>query len=140
MEILVVLAIIALAMTFAMVVVSGARKKSRDTRRQADLKEMRSAIEFYVSDNGEAPDSLADLVPQNMPIIPVDPLGGTSYGYVDLGGSSYALAAALETLGQAEPLGSDFDGAIPITVNGQARNCNENAGASNESLYCLYWP
>lgn len=140
LEILVVVGLLALIATIVLVTIGSARKSSRDTKRQSDLKEIRSAIEFYISDARVAPDALADLEPAYIRVLPGDPVAGKSYGYVNLGGSSYALAAALENTGQGKPLDSDFDGAIPITIDGVAHDCSDAAGAEDESVYCLYSP
>ncbi len=55
MELIVVMAIIALISTFAMVAISNARKASRDAVRRADLRQIRNAIEFYYDDNNSYP-------------------------------------------------------------------------------------
>ncbi len=54
-ELLVVIAILGLLSTIVMTSLTGARKKARDTRRVADLRQLNTAIQFYINDNGHAP-------------------------------------------------------------------------------------
>lgn len=62
-ELLVVIAIIGLLASVVMVALNGARMKARDTRRKADLKQIRMALELYYQDNNKYP-----------------PAGGCAYG------------------------------------------------------------
>lgn len=55
-ELLVVIAIIGLLSTMAVIALGDARQKTRDAKRQADLKVLQTAIELYISDNGYEPD------------------------------------------------------------------------------------
>lgn len=81
-ELMVVIAIIGLLASIVMVSLGGAREKSRDSRRQADLKSIQLALSLYYNDNGmypkniyatsgSAPDN--GLAPNYLPIVPVDP-------------------------------------------------------------------
>lgn len=54
-ELLVVVAILGLLSTIVMTSLTGARKKARDARRVADLRQINTAIQFYINDNGHAP-------------------------------------------------------------------------------------
>lgn len=54
-ELLVVIAIMGLLATIVMTSLNGARKKGRDTRRIADLRQFNTAIQFYITDYGHAP-------------------------------------------------------------------------------------
>jgi len=54
-ELLVVIAIIGLLATITLVSVNDARQKAKITRAQADLKQLRNAIEFLVDDTGKWP-------------------------------------------------------------------------------------
>lgn len=54
-ELLVVIAIIGLLATIAVITVSGVQARARDTRRQADLKQLGTAIQLYYEDNGAYP-------------------------------------------------------------------------------------
>ncbi len=54
-ELLVVIAIIALLATIVIASLNCARKKARDARRLADIKEIQKAIEMYYDDHGRYP-------------------------------------------------------------------------------------
>ena len=54
-ELLVVIAIIGLLSTVAVVSLNNARKKARMTKRAADMKQMRTALELYYNDNNGYP-------------------------------------------------------------------------------------
>ncbi len=55
-ELLVVIAIIGILSTMAVIALGNARAKARDAKRQSDLKMLQTAIELYISDNGNVPD------------------------------------------------------------------------------------
>ena len=112
-ELLVVIAIIGLLSSVILASLNGARKKGRDARRSADLKETQIALELYYSNNGVYPTlttvnttqagfatALAALTTEgDIPTIPSDPLGGTAfYAYTSTtGGTFYCLGATMET-------------------------------------------
>ena len=100
-ELLVVISIIGLMSTIAVVSLNSSRAKSRDTKRIADLKQVRTALESYVIDNGAYPTcgqacttycdcttvgwggsfSALEIKPTYMASIPTDPIGNATYGY-----------------------------------------------------------
>ncbi|MCK5459899.1 type II secretion system protein [Candidatus Parcubacteria bacterium] len=51
-ELLVVIAIIGILSTMAVVALTGANTKARDSKRMSDLKVLQTAVEMYISDNG----------------------------------------------------------------------------------------
>lgn len=113
-ELLVVIAIIGLLASIVLASLNSARKKSRDARRLADLKQIQNAMELYANDNGGTyPDvaaagtaeaittlAAAGLGTSFIPAIPDDPLGGTvHYHWVTPTNSNttqYCLGANLE--------------------------------------------
>jgi len=54
-ELLVVIAIIGLLSTLAVVALSSAREKARDSKRLSDLKQIQTALELYASDSNGYP-------------------------------------------------------------------------------------
>lgn len=54
-EVLVVAAIIAMLATIIVTSMGLVRSKGRDARRMADIRQINSAIQFYINDNGHAP-------------------------------------------------------------------------------------
>ena len=109
-ELLVVVAIIGILATIIILSLGGAREKARDSRRAADLVEMRNALEIYYARNlnyplgsGTCNDSWnavsATLVGSNLGFyrIPQDPMGEIrSYCYCSSDGQQYTLGAQLE--------------------------------------------
>ncbi len=101
-ELLVVIAIIGLLSTIAVVSLTGTRAKARDTKRLADLKQIQSAVEFYMIDNNVYPSSLgvASAYIPNIPTDPINTAGQYGYYYVTqfkkTGSCSY-LATGLDT-------------------------------------------
>lgn len=98
-ELLVVIAIIGLLSSVVLASLNGARKKGRDSRRIADLKQMQTALELYYDNNRAYPAALASLVTDgSMPAIPSDP-GTYSYVYVENATTNnyYCIGATLES-------------------------------------------
>lgn len=143
-ELLVVIAIIGVLASVVLASLNTARRKSRDARRLADIKQIQVALELYFDANGEYPDAVNDLEGTNacgtanrcMPQVPEDPVGQTAYPYDSYTTStnppvaaddcdeatetcvSYHLGAALE-----EDTNPALDGDIDAdgnTIDGQA--------------------
>lgn len=92
-ELLVVISIIALLASVVLIGLNSARIKARNTKRKADIAQLRKAIETYFQDNGFYPDAgttpnreidaqnlAPELVPKYISQIPRDP-SGTSQNY-----------------------------------------------------------
>ena len=74
-EMLVVLAIVALLLTIAVPRYFGSLERSRETALRMNLKILRVTIDKFYADRGKYPDSLAELVEQKYLLaIPVDPI------------------------------------------------------------------
>lgn len=116
-ELLVVIAIIGILSAFITANFSGVRQKGRDAQRKQNLSQIRSALEFYRSDQGGYPPSLT-----NCPVggpnylgssacnitylnpIPKDPLNSGSFVFSYSSGSTsqYTLTACLENTQDSE--------------------------------------
>ena len=104
-ELLIVMGIIGVLSALALVALSGARKQAKDSKRKADLEQIRSALEMYRSDLKDYPltasvvcsGSIAGGGTTYMAIIPCDP-GGASlrYLYNRVSPNVYYLCADLE--------------------------------------------
>jgi len=71
-ELLVVIAIIGLLSTLAVVALNNARQKSRDARRLADIKQIQTGLELFLTDpNGTAVGSPSNGYPANLISNPV---------------------------------------------------------------------
>ncbi len=115
-ELLVVIAIIGLLSTLAVVALSSARLKARDSKRLSDLKQIQTALELYYTDRNEYPTDVDGVVlgvgatclsaleglntacPTDpyMGLIPKDPLDAQTYSYISADGSTYTITAQLE--------------------------------------------
>jgi len=108
-ELTVVVAIIGLLATMVLSSLNDTRKKSRDARRIADLKELRAALELYITSQpvptyppgpyAGASGLASKLVPNQITSLPTDPLNSASfvYRYCLISPTSYVLEALLET-------------------------------------------
>lgn len=114
-ELLVVMAIIGLLATMVITIAGEARAKSRDARREADIKTLQTALTLYVINNSAYPTAGgggvcldgADTVSSQLmsggviSTIPVDPRHDCStavhYHYTSTDGSTYSITYSLET-------------------------------------------
>ncbi|OGG50823.1 hypothetical protein A2763_00595 [Candidatus Kaiserbacteria bacterium RIFCSPHIGHO2_01_FULL_54_36] len=98
-ELLVVIAIIGLLSSVVLASLNNARKKGRDARRLADIKQLQLALELYSSDQAATgyPAALSSLVSTYIQAEPKDPSNSAwSYGYSG-SATTYCLGARLET-------------------------------------------
>ncbi len=109
-ELLVVISIIGLLSTFAIISLDNARKKARDGKRAADIKQLQTALDLYFNDNDQYPSS-ADVIfpgiltvaltPTYISKIPADPnTSGTPYHYYTASqnpAAFYAIRIGFET-------------------------------------------
>lgn len=133
-ELLVVIAIIGILSSVVLASLNSARRKSRDARRVADIKQLQLALELSYDTNGSYPAaiSVATLVtPGYIAAIPSDPTGAVAYPYDQISsGSSYHVGTNLETSNHTA-LSSDVDS---VTTNVEG---TDNDGCNNEtSRYC----
>ena len=87
-ELLVVIAIIGVLASIVLASLNTARKKSRDTRRVADMNQAKLALELYFDSNRNYPvtpstqgNAPAGLTPTYIATWPSDPVGGAGYHY-----------------------------------------------------------
>ena len=132
-ELLVVIAIIGILSSVVLASLNSARRKSRDARRIADVKQLQLALELSYDTVGTYPATISTatvVTPGYIATVPADPSGG-AYAYDQVSsGSSYYLGANLETAGHSA-LSSDADSA-GTNVEG-----TDNDGCANEATrYC----
>jgi prepilin-type N-terminal cleavage/methylation domain-containing protein len=142
-ELLVVIAIIGILSTIVLASLSGARKRGRDSRRIADISQLKLALELYYEANQTYPTSLPLLItPGYIPAIPKDPLTSNDYAYVGLKGAaisaatcaSYHLGAKMEidtTAAGGSAFNDDKDG----TVGGSYGTAREDGPVCNGSAW-----
>jgi len=83
-EVLAVIAIMAILSTIIYASFSGIQAKSRDQKRVSDINLLKLSLEAYFNKNGQYPARLSDLTPTFIASIPTQPAGGPStpaYGY-----------------------------------------------------------
>lgn len=105
LELIVVISIIALLIAGGVTTYSALMKQSRDGRRKADLENIRSALEMYRSNNGFYPAGTGTSTlstaftgtTKYMESIPPDPRTTSYIYYYTSDGTTYTLAAQLET-------------------------------------------
>jgi prepilin-type N-terminal cleavage/methylation domain-containing protein len=165
-ELLVVITIISILATIGVASFGGSRAASRDALRQADLRNLQSAIEQYKQKNGLYPLGcngsgqwsggtytctpasaayITGLVPEFITRLPVDPkITSTSpggYAYRS-DGVSYKLMAVntveSEIITTAHPFKSCDDPAHGICSSGGACNPNPSANAANKEFLKSY--
>lgn len=126
-ELLVVIAIIGVLATLVLLQLGIARGRARDTKRIADVSQVRSAVEQYFEDNnGTYPVAIDDTNIGkyfSSGKVPMDPLTNSAYFY-SVSGVSFQIATELEQ--KAAALNSDADltsADIPGAKNGAAEAC-----------------
>jgi len=141
-ELLVVIAIIGILSSVVLASLNSARKKGRDARRIADVKQLQLALELYYDSNPTTgyPTGLGTTASSVLitggfiSAIPTDPSTGAAFQYAALGSDTsctgYHLGATLEVTGNPALLtdanfnstaegkctngGTGFDGASPV--------------------------
>ena len=161
LELLVVIGIIGLLASIIVVNLTGARRRARDTKRIADIRQLQTAVEDYYGKNGKYPNKIGDLVTgTQIPMWPLDPLApaGTNctgnsdlcYWYATytpsgaLGPQSYNIGASLEEQGsillnQASPCNSATGSGCPYTsayTNGFSSAITIGCNAVATNRYC----
>lgn len=94
-ELLVVISIIGILIAVGVTSYQKAVKLSRDSKRKADIEQIRQALETFRSVNGSYPASEASLVPDYISEYPVGPKSDT-YTYTFQTSTTYTLCADLE--------------------------------------------
>jgi len=113
-ELLISISIIAVLTAVAMVSYGGLNKKTRDSRRTADLEKIRIALEAARQIGNTYPSSIAGLVSGGyLDKTPVDPKTKTSYPYVQ-GATryTYEIGTLMEDLGSTNNASVNIGGTI----------------------------
>lgn len=143
-ELLVVIAIIGILASIVLASLDSARKKGRDARRVADIKQLQLALELYYDQYNAFPTTLStsSLVANNfISTIPTDPQSGAAYSYAGLQGSaataatcaSYHLGGTLENSSNTA-LSTDTDGYAGGTFGAAGTGPSGNAGSADGAI------
>ena len=123
MELLVVVAIMAILLAVIMVSVSSSRQKGRDAKRIGDVRALSNALELYRSTNNAYPTTLTPLMPNYISTLPKDPSTNLDYFYTGLDGTvtnictGYHLGASMETSNSVMSSDADFSSQGGTLVN-----------------------
>lgn len=104
-ELIVVVTIIAVLSVVAIVSYGGTSKRSRDSRRMADLEKVRIALEMARQESGTYPPTVTNSLPQALvssgyiQILPSDPISTYRYEYNRPTNYTYFLYAQMEDVG-----------------------------------------
>lgn len=134
-ELLVVIAIIGILASVVLASLNSARRKSRDARRIADIKQLQLALELYFDATRAYPAALSSLAPTYIPVVAADPLTA-SYTYEKCSDTLYHIGAALEeSTNPALNSDSDSGSGCTGTWGADAAVCSGTAG-TNQGSYC----
>ena len=163
-ELLIVIVIIGILSAFVTVNIVGVRERARDSQRKSDLKQIRAALEMYMSDKKNYPynlnwflypsgTSIGPALTPYMKEIPDDPSWTYCYSvadnyksgylYYSSDGSQYTLYAILEN--DSDPEGATHVKAAPNEAKGNISSDNKtitllNTGsASCDGKIYNYW-
>jgi general secretion pathway protein G len=139
-ELLVVIAIIGVLATLVLLQLGTARARSRDTKRIADVNQMRSAVEQYYEDNnGTYPTTIDQAtLGRYLTRVPTDPLSGDPYGYAynpAANPSQFQLWAQLEQSAVALNGDADIDSS---GWSGDPAPATDDSTCSTDTSVCIY--
>lgn len=132
-ELLVVIAIIGILASVVLASLNSARKKSRDARRVADVKQIQLALELYFDANNTYPDTTAGLAPTYIATVPLDPLD-IPYDYEELTGAGAACTTAVGTNCLMYHLGADLEESTNPGLKNDADACSATATGCSRVL------
>ncbi len=131
MELLVVVAIIAILLAVVLISVNSSRQKGRDAKRIGDVRAISNALELYRSANNAYPSTMIPLAPNYISALPKDPKTNLDYFFTGLDGttldicSGYHLGASMETNNSVMSSDADFS-----SQGGTVANRCQNPGTS----------
>ncbi len=162
-ELLIVIAIIGLLATLAIISLTTAQRKARDTKRVADIKQLQNAVELYYSENAAYPvssaydvwaddgdeatnDDFGEVIAPFITNIPIDPQN-TSTNVYTYGSTTdeYFIGALLEDTDHSALDGDDDTAYTTSELAGLNVVDSDDAGAVSEvaafscvdDVYCV---
>lgn len=139
-ELLVVIAIIGVLATLVLLQLGTARARARDTKRIADVNQIRTAVESYFEDNGGQYPTVIDqaTIGKYLTRVPTDPLTAQAYGYAynpAANPTQFQVWAALEQTAAALNGDADIDSS---TWSGTKAPTADDSGCSTDKTKCIY--
>lgn len=130
LELLVVIGIIGLLASILVLNLTSARRRARDTKRVADVRNLQTAAEDYFGKLGKYPVTIGDLVTNgNIPVWPLDPLAPTGTTCTGNSENCYYLGIFPATNPYSYHFGASMEDTGSALLN-QDRDCNSITGAS----------
>ncbi len=158
-ELLIVIAIIGLLATLAIVSLTSAQRRARDTKRVADMKSLQTGLELFWNASSRYPQlgvdandwaGLGSALESYMTQVPTDPnhADGDLYFYYTDNGTEYWIGSTLESSSE-QALTQDVDGALNdgayyyITSTGVGDDIDGTIAPGDEpdctdDVYCLH--
>lgn len=97
MELMIVIALVAILMAVGASSYFASIKTGRDTQRKGDVKQVQKALEEYYADTNEYPNNCSGLQPSYLPQgMPKDPLGSDYIGASLCTTTSYCICAQMD--------------------------------------------
>lgn len=129
-ELVVVIAIIGVLLSMSLAGMNGARTRSRDARRVADLRTIQSALELYAASEPSRsyPLTLNELLPKYIGSLPTDPTTKLTYGYF-----KPACIPATGNMLQGTVSGPCSPGTVKATYGLQANLETDNSEARSDA-------
>lgn len=140
-EILIVVAIIAILASVVLIGLGPLQRQGRDARRISDLKQVQTGLELYYNREGQYPpsgvswdaDIIAPLKAADIGVsnVPADPSSGKTYHYWS-NGTQYVLGAVLDDANH-----SAYDQDVDVdATNALTSECGAG-GAGADTMYCI---
>lgn len=160
-ELLIVVAIIGLLATLAVISLTSAQQRSRDTKRVADVKSIQSAMELYYNDNAVYPNitvggagastwtTVSAAMSKYVNALPVDPTNSSTsvYSYYESTATKYYISATVESNSNAKTaLLQDIDGTLNVSYDKVTSDITAAAAtvssidcgvAATDTVYCV---
>ena len=129
LELLVVIGIIGLLASILVINLTSARRRARDTKRVADIRNLQTAAEDYFGKNGRYPNTIADLITNgNIPVWPLDPLAPTGTTCTGNSDNCYYYGHYPATNSYSYHFGASMEDTGSQLLN-QDRDCNSTSGS-----------
>lgn len=136
-ELLVVIAIIGLLASIVLLALNGARQKSRDATRLADVRQLASAFELFFNDAGAYPTGAAGYIGTAKTDTSVDVLGVSGLTATTANGTFNFTPGYIGTIPVAPTPFDNASGATCTAANNAFQYVTNNTGTTYTLSFCL---